>query len=218
MTGLSFRSIETICGDEYLSSEQSDIRRLMFTYRSYTPIPFLIVMVLFAQPTIASLVSGALIILAGECLRFWGVSIAGSETRTTGSVGGTFLIRSGPFAYVRNPLYLGNMLLYLGVGVMSLALFPWLQVIALLWFYFQYSMIVAEEEGYLDARFGQDYAEYRNHVRRFIPRLAGFKSHIPPPKSMNPREGLSSERRTLQAIGIVTLLIVVLYIIQQQPG
>ncbi len=175
-------------------------------------------MILFARPTWESLLFGFVIVLMGEALRFWGVSIAGSETRTTGSVGGTFLITSGPFAYVRNPLYLGNMLLYLGVGVMSLALFPWLQIVALLWFYFQYSMIVAEEEGYLAARFGTDYAEYRNRVPRFIPRLAGFESQTPPPKSMNPREGLSSERRTLQAISIVTLIIVALYVIQHRPG
>ena len=175
-------------------------------------------MILFARPTLESLLFGFVIVLMGEALRFWGVSIAGSETRTTGSVGGTFLITSGPFAYVRNPLYLGNMLLYSGVGVMSLALFPWLQLIALLWFYFQYSMIVAEEEGYLASRFGQDFAEYRNHVRRFVPRFVAFESKTPPPKSMNLGEGLSSERRTLQAIGIVTLIIVGLFVIQQQPG
>ena len=201
-----------------LAFEQSDIRRLMFRFRSYTPLPFLVVMVLFARPTVESLLWGFAIVLLGEGLRFWGVSIAGSETRTTGAVGGTFLITNGPFAYVRNPLYVGNILLYLGVGVMSMALYPWLQLVALIWFYFQYSLIVAEEEGYLERQFGQEYAEYRNHVPRFIPRLGGFKSRTPPPKLMNPREGLSSERRTLQAIGIVTIVIVVIYVIQQRPG
>lgn len=197
-------------------SDQMNIRRLAFKYRSYTPIPFLIVMVLFARPTLASIIIGLVIVTLGEAIRFWGVSIAGSETRTTGAVGGTFLITTGPFAYIRNPLYLGNMLLYLGVGVMSMALFPWLLVVALMWFYTQYSLIVTEEEAYLAGRFGPEYAEYRKHVPRFIPRLVKYASQAPPPKNMNMKEGLASERRTLQAIGLVTLLIVALFIIQRQ--
>ena len=101
-----------------------DLRQRLFRYRSYTPIPFLVLMVLFAAPTATSLATGILVVGAGEFLRLWGVAIAGSETRTTGAVGGTYLITRGPFAYVRNPLYVGNMLLYVGIGVMSNALFP----------------------------------------------------------------------------------------------
>src|SRR5690606_2311107 len=97
----------------------------IFKYRSYTPIPFVIVMLLFENANIWSLVIGFLIALSGEAFRLWGVSWAGSETRTTGTVGGTFLIISGPFAHVRNPLYVGNILMYTGLGIMSYALFPW---------------------------------------------------------------------------------------------
>ncbi len=184
----------------------------MFTYRSYTPIPFLILMVIFAQPTPLSLVIGFVVVFAGELIRFWGVSIVGAETRTTGTVGGTFLITSGPFAYVRNPLYLGNMLLYAGVGVMSLALFPWLLLVAIVWFYVQYYLIVTREEEYLAERFGAEYEGYRREVRRFLPRLTPYRSTQPPAKSVNPAEGLASERRTLQAIGLVTAALVILYL------
>ena len=59
-------------------------------------------MVFFAQPTIQSLIIGFVTALIGEIVRFWGVSWAGSETRTTDGAGGTFLIISGPFSYVRN--------------------------------------------------------------------------------------------------------------------
>jgi protein-S-isoprenylcysteine O-methyltransferase Ste14 len=116
---------------------QNDIRRLIFKYRSYTPIPFLLIMIVFAKPSIVSLTVGFVLVVLGEAVRFWGVSIAGSETRTTGAVGGTYLITNGPFAFVRNPLYVGNMMLYAGVGVMSMALFPWLLIAAVAWFYFQ---------------------------------------------------------------------------------
>jgi protein-S-isoprenylcysteine O-methyltransferase Ste14 len=199
-------------------SEPVDIRRWIFKYRSYTPIPFLIVMVVFARPTVASLVAGFAVLVLGELVRFWGVSIAGAETRTTGNVGGTFLITNGPFAYVRNPLYLGNMLLYAGIGIMSMALFPWLLAIAVVWFYVQYYLIVTKEEEYLAVRFGASYDEYRKDVRRFLPRLTPFRSSQPPDKTVDPAEGLASERRTLQAIGLVTLMILAIYLFQQSRG
>ncbi|MBM2845522.1 MAG: hypothetical protein HW407_834 [Bacteroidetes bacterium] len=44
-------------------------------------------MLVFAEPTISSILIGLMIVLTGEAIRFWGVSIAGSETRTTGTVG-----------------------------------------------------------------------------------------------------------------------------------
>jgi protein-S-isoprenylcysteine O-methyltransferase Ste14 len=188
-----------------------DIRRLAFTYRSYTPIPFLITMVIFAQPTLTSLLIGFAIVALGEAIRFWGVSIAGSETRTTGNVGGTYLITNGPFAYVRNPLYVGNMLLYAGVGVMSMALYPWLFIVAVAWFYVQYTLIVSKEEEYLREKFRTDYAHYCQHVSRFLPRLTPYVAPNQSPKRESTSEGLASERRTLQAIGLVTLVIVVIY-------
>lgn len=199
-----------------MSSQDNDFRKLVFKYRSYTPLPFLLVMVMFAKPTIMSLVIGFAIIVLGEAIRFWGVSIAGSETRTTGGVGGTYLITNGPFAFVRNPLYVGNMLLYIGVGVMSMALFPWLLIVAAVWFYIQYTLIVSKEEEYLAERFGADYEHYRQSVPRFFPRLVPYLAPNPSPKKVRPSEGFASERRTLQAIGLVTLLIVGMYIVQHR--
>jgi protein-S-isoprenylcysteine O-methyltransferase Ste14 len=190
---------------------QFDIRQWMFRYRSYTPIPFLILMILFAASTPWSLALGGVVVLAGEAIRFWGVSIAGAETRTTGSVGGTYLITTGPFAFVRNPLYLGNMTMYAGLGMMSLALFPWLLLIAMTWFYVQYTLIVDKEEEYLRERFGTPYEEYCRHVRRFFPRLTAYRSSSPPPKRFSFGEGIDSERRTLQAITIVVVLLLVRY-------
>jgi protein-S-isoprenylcysteine O-methyltransferase Ste14 len=193
---------------------KQDIRRLMFKYRSYTPIPFLVIMIAYAQPSPLSLVVGFAVIFLGEMIRFWGVSIAGAETRTTGTVGGTYLITNGPFSYVRNPLYLGNMLVYCGVGVMSMALFPWLLLLALVWFYVQYYLIVTREEVYLAERFGNEFTAYRQEVRRFLPRLTPYRSPQPAPKSVNPAEGLASERRTLQAIGLVTVALVAVYLLR----
>lgn len=195
-------------------STTQTISAWMFRYRSYTPIPFLLAMVAFARPTLASMSAGIAVVVLGELIRFWGVSIAGSETRTTGTVGGTYLITTGPFAYVRNPLYVGNILLYTGVGIMSMALFPWLLIVAVLWFVCQYTLIVLQEEAYLAGHFGKAYAEYRRNVHRFLPRLTPYRDASPAPKRVSIAEGLASERRTLQAIGLVTLVLLALSVWQ----
>jgi protein-S-isoprenylcysteine O-methyltransferase Ste14 len=187
-----------------------DFRQKIFSYRSYTPIPFLIVMLIFAEPTFWSLLIGFLIALVGELIRFWGVGYAGGETRTTGPVGGSKLVTNGPYAYVRNPLYLGNMLMYLGFGVMSMALFPYFQIIGLIYFFVQYYLIVTLEEDYLSRAFPDEYALYIKHVPRFIPRLkryefaSNFKFDI--------KEALRSEKRTLQAFFLVVALNILIFI------
>jgi protein-S-isoprenylcysteine O-methyltransferase Ste14 len=192
----------------------SNISNIFFKYRSYTPIPFLLLMVIFAEPTITSMVIGFVIALSGELIRFWGVSWAGSETRTTGGVGGTYLIISGPFAFVRNPLYVGNILLYTGIGIMSWALFPYLQIVAILFFALQYHFIVLEEEKYLIEKFGEDYKEYCKQVPRFFFRFTPYKNDKIEQPPFSSKAGFSSERRTLQAFTSVSLIIVIIWIVK----
>lgn len=183
----------------------------LFKYRSYTPIPFLIVMIIFQKAELTSMVFGFIILIAGEFFRFWGVSYAGSETRTTAGVGGTYLVSSGAFAHVRNPLYLGNMLIYLGVGIMSMALFPYLQIIALLFFYFQYDQIIKAEEEFLHTKFGSAYADYKKNVPRLLPRLTPYKKQTTEQPPYNFKAGLKSEIRTLQAILSITIILLILF-------
>jgi hypothetical protein len=104
--------------------------------------------------------------------------------------------------------------MYAGIGVMSRALFPWLLIVAIAWFYLQYSLIVTREEQFLSEKFGAAYELYRMKVGRFIPRLIPYRSPQPPDKTVDFREGLSSERRTFQAIGLVMLLLIVLYLVK----
>ena len=187
----------------------NNIAAKIFKYRSYTPIPFVILMLIFENATVTSLLIGFAIAILGEMTRLWGVSWAGSETRTTGGVGGTYLVISGPFAHVRNPLYVGNILMYLGLGIMSMSLFPYLQIVAILFFIVQYQFIVKEEEGFIIKKFSDDYQKYLQNVPRFFPRLTKyFDSSVPQP-NYSFKAGLKSEVRTLQAFGTVALLIVI---------
>ena len=177
-----------------------DLRDRLFTLRSYTPIPFLILGLIFGHPTPLSIGIGLLTSLIGEAIRFWGVGHATSETRVTGSVGASRLVVSGPFGYVRNPLYVGNMLLYTGFGVM--ANLPWLIILTFAWFAFQYTMIVSREEEFLAGKFGAEYEAYRRAVRRFIPRLTPYRRE----GSLHWDIAFRSERRTFQAFAIALIL------------
>lgn len=191
----------------------STIQEKVFKYRSYSPIPFLLLMFLYESVSIWSLIIGFLIALTGEGIRLWGVSYAGSETRTTGKVGGTYLVISGPFAYVRNPLYLGNMILYFGIGIMSMAIFPYLQIAAIIFFYFQYLIIVKEEEKYLREAFGEEYNQYFKNVPRFIPRITRYENENVKQPSYNINAGIKSERRTLQAFSFVTITLIIIWFV-----
>jgi protein-S-isoprenylcysteine O-methyltransferase Ste14 len=189
----------------------------VFKYRSYTPIPFIILMVLYNEPNVYSLLGGFLMAALGELIRLWGVSWAGSETRTTGGVGGTYLVISGPFGHVRNPLYVGNIMMYVGIGIMANALCPYLPIIAFLFFAWQYVTIVGEEEAYLKTAFGESYAEYCKNVPRFIPRISAYKNSALPQPPYNLKAGLRSERRTLQAFTIITVTVFLLWLFRIMP-
>jgi len=173
-------------------------------------------MIYFAQPTVTSLVAGFGIALLGELIRYWGVSWAGSETRTTGGAGGTFLIINGPFGYLRNPLYVGNILMYVGIGIASMSLFPYLQIITFIFFALQYYFIVIGEEKFLRTKFGNNYDDYCTNVPRFFPRLSAYKNNNIEQPVLNPKAGFRSERRTLQAFSLVTLLILIIWFIKNQ--
>jgi protein-S-isoprenylcysteine O-methyltransferase Ste14 len=169
-------------------------------------------MVLFALPTSTTILSGFALAVFGESLRFWGVAYAGSLTRVTGSVGAPEVVVAGPFAYLRNPLYVGNILMYCGIGVMANALSPWLVVIALVYFVFQYAMIVSLEEEFLEKEFGDGYLEFKKNVPRFLPRLSAYQSPTQERQKPDWAEGLRSERRTLQALSTVVVLLLLIWI------
>ncbi len=189
-----------------------ELSNKIFKYRSYTPLPFLLLMMVFQEATVTSLSVGFIIVLVGEFFRLWGVSYAGSETRTTGGgVGGTYLVVSGPFAHVRNPLYFGNMVIYIGIGVMSMALYPYLLIFAAIFFYFQYYTIIRDEEQFLENKFGEKYKDYYSKVPRWIPTFEKYKNPGLEQPPFKLHMGLRSERRTLQAISLTTIILLILY-------
>lgn len=174
-------------------------------------------MIIFMKPTLLSILIGFSVALSGELIRIWSVAFAGSETRTTSGVGGTYLVTQGPYALVRNPLYVGNIMLYVGIGIMSMALFPYLQIFALLFFTFQYYCIIIAEEDFLSGKFSDLFLQYTQSVNRFIPWFNTVPQNIKSKLIFNLNAGIKSERRSLQAF-LITSAIIVIYFILKETG
>jgi protein-S-isoprenylcysteine O-methyltransferase Ste14 len=190
--------------------------KFFFQYRSYTPLPFLIPMLLFARPTITTMAIGVIFVIIGEIFRFWGVSYAGSETRTTGKPGASRLVTQGPFAYVRNPLYIGNILMYFGISVMSNSLVPFLQILSIVYFSFQYYFIIHEEETELKEIFKEKYQHYFEHVNRFLPKFSPYDESKRSQIDRDVKAAYVSEKRTFQSAFISILMIVLIYFLINQ--
>lgn len=86
------------------------------------------------------------------------------------------LVETGIFAHSRNPLYVANLLILLGLAIVHNGWVMYLVVLPL--FVFAYVAIVRAEEEYLSARFGAAYDSYCERVPRWIPRLTGLRATI----------------------------------------
>jgi len=82
------------------------------------------------------------------------------------------LVTGGIFTHCRNPLYVGNLLIILGVGVASNSLL--FMCIGFPFFLFAYRAIVAAEENFLRNKFGAEFDEYCARVNRFLPNFSGI--------------------------------------------
>lgn len=88
--------------------------------------------------------------------------IVHAENRSTG------VISTGAFRFVRHPLYLSTLLVYLGFVMLSLSLAAF--VIWLVIFLF-YDYIAAYEERLLVEKFGDNYRNYQHQTSRWLPKL-----------------------------------------------
>ena len=179
------------------------IGRLLFRLRSLTALPFIFILIYFARPTLISLLVGAIPLVLGELLRLWAVGYAGGATRSRTLGAASDLVTTGPYAHVRNPLYLGNLLLSLGVCI--IANVYWLVIVLLVGYFIQYLPIIASEEAYLRDFCGPAYQTYYTAVPKFIPRLHSYCN--PSAHSFSLARALKAEKRTLTAIVCVVGLI-----------
>jgi len=122
--------------------------------------------------------------LAGAAVAFLGLALraltVGYEYIIRGGRNGKVfaetLVQGGVFAHCRNPLYLGNILIAVGLALMSQSTAFYLIFIPFI--LFAYASIVAAEEAYLLGKFGAEYEDYCRRVNRWWPRWAGFSRSI----------------------------------------
>jgi protein-S-isoprenylcysteine O-methyltransferase Ste14 len=127
------------------------------------------------KPSAFSIATGLPLAFAGEVVRMWAVGYSGVTTRGD-TVTAPALVTAGPYAYVRNPLYVGNFLTAAGFAVAftgknaapARLLLVGGSLAAMLGVY---AVIVPHEEGYLRTTFGPAFDDYCARVPRVVPAL-----------------------------------------------
>lgn len=115
-----------------------------------------------AKPTLMSLLIGLALVVPGIVVR----ALASGHVQKNEQ-----LTTSGPYAYTRNPLYLGSLILATGF---ALAARSWWMAAAMAVFFLAiYLPVIRSEETFLRERFAE-FAEYARHVPRLLPRLTPF--------------------------------------------
>jgi len=171
--------------------------RFFYRHRSLTPIPLVLLLVVYARPTAFSLSLGLPASALGETLRLAALRHIGGASRST-RIGAARLIDTGPYGVIRNPLYAGNLLLSGGLAVASGV--PWLPPLLLLLFAVQYAPIVAAEEEEMARRFPEAWPAYARRVPRILPRtLRGGAGGEPGGWG----EAALVERRSLTSAGLL---------------
>ncbi|HZS58769.1 MAG TPA: isoprenylcysteine carboxylmethyltransferase family protein [Gemmatimonadaceae bacterium] len=188
------------------AAEQSRPARIgawLFRYRSFLPVPIVIIGLLVpGYQYQGTWLGGAWFIICGEGLRLAGVAAAGTVTRRR-SRNVKELVTWGVFSLTRNPLYVGNFLIWIGFAVMSGI--EWFPFVAAILFAIEYTFIVAYEEGVLESTFGAEYLAYKTKVARWWPRFGARYAT----GEQHWREAWWSERSTfMQYAALVALLVV----------
>lgn len=116
------------------------------------------------------------------------------------------LATAGPFAYVRNPLYVGNFLI--GLGFVAIVQNWVTAIIFLVGFVVLYRGTVLKEEGELASRFGESYQAYMRAVPRFFPRLTPYPGSEKVPFQWK----LLLKHREIETLLAILLLITGLYL------
>jgi protein-S-isoprenylcysteine O-methyltransferase Ste14 len=122
--------------------------------------PLAIAVLYFSRPTPRSILLGALTGVIGLWVRAYAAGYLHKQE---------VLTVTGPYAYTRNPLYLGSAILALGAGIATRS---WISALLLIvYFAVFYSIVMRREANELHSRHGASFEEYARAVPLFVPRL-----------------------------------------------
>jgi protein-S-isoprenylcysteine O-methyltransferase Ste14 len=125
-----------------------------------------------------------LFVLAGVAFRIWGTAYLSSGVVWNANVISGGLMLSGPYRYVRNPLYFGNVIAAIGIGMLGPPFTLAIVFVGVMAFTIR---LISIEERYLLAVHGQAYRDYCQLVPALIPRLT------PAPVAIDPRRPMWSD-------------------------
>jgi len=128
---------------------------------------FAIIFLVFAKPTALSMMIGVAIALVGVTVRAW----ASGHIRKA-----SVLAVTGPYAYTRNPLYVGSFIM--GIGFTIAANVWWLALIFIALFIGIYLPVLRVEADDIRRIFGEDFDEYERNVPLLLPRLTPWKKTV----------------------------------------
>lgn len=191
-------------------SESTAMDEFVFARRGELLAVPAVVLAALGKPSAFSIAVGLPLAFAGEAIRSWAVGYSGVTTRGD-AVTAPALVTAGPYAYVRNPLYVGNFITALGFAVaftgnnspgqrfrlMAGALGTMLAV---------YSVVVPHEERYLRETFGAEFDEYVAAVPRVVPRTSPAGSEV---GTYDPSVIGRAESRTFLTFGAMLLALAV---------
>jgi protein-S-isoprenylcysteine O-methyltransferase Ste14 len=132
-------------------------------------------LVLCGSPSAFSVAIGLPLAMAGELLRCWAVGYSGKTTRAN-TVTASDLVTAGPYAYVRNPLYFGNVVTAAGFAIAFTGKNAAVERLALIAGSLAamcavYATIIPHEERFLRSSFGEAFERYCDQVPALLPQL-----------------------------------------------
>ena len=167
-----------------------------------------LVLVIFGRPVLGALLcAGIVLAVLGELLRIWAVGYSGVTTRAD-HVTAPALVTAGPYACVRNPLYVGNFITALGftlafVSGMGAGPAVALAVVVLGVMVVTYAVIIPYEEAFLARTFGEPFAAYLRSVPRVVPRPPASPGH----GTYRPEVIWRAETRTFITFAVVLVVL-----------
>jgi len=161
------------------------VGNFLFKHRSFTPIPLIIFVFVIFKPVnlqeknILINLSGIIISFFGETIRIIavGYSFTGTSGRET-FLRADALNTTGIYAIVRNPLYMGNFLMFIGIVIAFSNVYA--AFVFALFLILQYYFIILSEENFLQEKYGESYETYCRQVRRIIPTFKNYKRNRNP--------------------------------------
>jgi protein-S-isoprenylcysteine O-methyltransferase Ste14 len=119
----------------------------------------------------AAEIPGAILAVVGAILALACAGVFISRGRGTPAIfdAPRAFVAIGPYKFVRNPMYIGGLMLLIGFGLYERSIS--ILFLALLLFLLVHLFVLFYEEPTLTRKFGSSYQEYRGAVRRWIPRL-----------------------------------------------